>query len=232
MKHYITYIRTSTKRQDLGLEAQQNIITNFLNEYDIVLYSFSEQESGSKKNRIELNKAIQACKDSKAVLLIAKLDRLSRSVSFISTLLDSDIEIVVADMPNANKFTLHILASVAQQELDSIHKRTTDVLDVIKNNIKRNGFHISKVGNRITKLGNGSSISEQNRLLGQQAIRAKKHNNPNLIKAKAFASVLKKAGSNLTEITLQLNNNGFKTSQGKRFHLMSTRRLFELENAC
>ncbi|MFT5254211.1 MAG: DNA invertase Pin-like site-specific DNA recombinase, partial [Flavobacteriales bacterium] len=224
--------RTSTKRQDLGLEAQQNIITNFLNEYDIVLYSFSEQESGSKKNRLELNKAIQACKDSKAVLLIAKLDRLSRSVSFISTLLDSDIEIVVADMPNANKFTLHILASVAQQELDSLHKRTTDALNVIKNNIKRNGFHISKVGNRITKLGNGSSISEQNRLLGQQAIRAKKHNNPNLIKAKAFASVLKKAGSNLTEITLQLNNNGFKTSQGKRFHLMSTRRLFELENAC
>jgi DNA invertase Pin-like site-specific DNA recombinase len=51
MKHYITYIRTSTKRQDLGLEAQQNIITNFLNEYDIVLYSFSEQESGSKKKQ-------------------------------------------------------------------------------------------------------------------------------------------------------------------------------------
>jgi hypothetical protein len=101
-------------------------------------------------------------------------------------------------------------------------------LNVIKNNIKRNGFHISKLGNRITKLGNGSSISKQNRLLGQQAIKAKKHNNPNLIKAKAFASVLKKAGSNLTEITLQLNNNGFKTSQGKRFHLMSTRRLFNI----
>jgi hypothetical protein len=79
------------------------------------LYSFSEQESGSKKNRVELNKTIQACKDNKAVLL-----KLSRSVSFISTLLDSDIEIVVADTPNANKFTLHI--SVAQQELDSIHK--------------------------------------------------------------------------------------------------------------
>lgn len=189
MKYYITYIRTSTKRQDLGLEAQQNIIKNFLSSEDVVLYSFSEQESGSKKNRIELNKAIQACKDNKAVLLIAKLDRLSRSVSFISTLLDSDIEIVVADMPNANKFTLHILASVAQQELDSIHKRTTDALNVIKNNIQRNGFHISKVGNRITKLGNGSSITEQNRLLGQQAIKAKKHNNPNLIKAKAFASV-------------------------------------------
>jgi DNA invertase Pin-like site-specific DNA recombinase len=228
MKHYITYIRTSTKRQDLGLEAQQNIISNFLDKDDVVLYSFSEQESGSKKNRVELNKAIQDCKDNKAILLIAKLDRLSRSVSFISTLLESDIEIVVADMPNANKFTLHILASVAQQELDSIHKRTTDALKVIKNNIENNGFHTSKAGNRITKLGNGSSISEENRLLGQQAIKSKKHSNPNLIKAKAFASVLKKAGSNLTNITEQLNNNGFKTSQGKSYHLMSTRRLFDL----
>lgn len=228
MKYYITYIRTSTKRQDLGLEAQQNIIKNFLSSEDVVLYSFSEQESGSKKNRIELNKAIQACQLHKAVLLIAKLDRLSRSVSFISTLLDSEIEIVVADMPNANKFTLHILASVAQQELDSIHKRTTDALNVIKNNIKRDGFHISKAGNRITKLGNGSSISEENRLLGQQAIKIKKLSNHNLIKAKAFANVLKNAGSTLTEITLQLNNNGFKTSQGKRFHLMTTRRLFDL----
>ncbi len=228
MKHYISYIRTSTKRQDLGLEAQQNIINNFLNKNDIVLYSFSEQESGSKKNRVELNKAIQACKDYKAVLLIAKLDRLSRSVSFISSLLDSDIEILVADMPNANKFTLHILASVAQQELDSIHKRTTDALNVIKKNIAHNGFHISQAGNRITKLGNGSSISEQNRLLGQQAIKAKKDSNPNLIKAKAFADVLKKAGSNLTSITEQLNKNGFKTSRGNRYHLMSTRRLFDI----
>jgi DNA invertase Pin-like site-specific DNA recombinase len=228
MKHYISYIRTSTKRQDLGLEAQQNIINNFLNKDDIVLYSFSEQESGSKKNRIELNKAIQACQDNKAILLIAKLDRLSRNVAFIASLLESEIDIVVADMPNANKFTLHILASVAQQELDSIHKRTTETLNVIKNNIERNGFHISKAGNQITKLGNGSSISDQNRLLGQQAIKAKKDSNPNLIKAKAFAYVLKKAGSNLTEITEQLNNNGFKTSRGNRYHLMSTRRLFDL----
>lgn len=228
MKHYITYIRTSTKRQDLGLDAQQYIINTFLNKEDIVLYSFSEQESGSKKNRIELNKAIQACQDNKAVLLIAKLDRLSRSVSFISSLLESDIEIMVADMPNANKFTLHILASVAQQELDSIHKRTTEALNIIKNNIKRNGFHVSKAGNRITKLGNGSSISDQNRLLGQQAIKAKKHSNPNLIKAKAFASVLKKGGSNLTEITEQLNKNGFKTSRGNMYHLMSARRLFDM----
>lgn len=228
MKSYITYIRTSTKRQDLGLEAQQNIINNFLSKEDIVLYSFSEQESGSKKNRIELNKAIQACKDNKAVLLIAKLDRLSRSVSFISSLLESDIEIVVADMPNANKFTLHILASVAQQELDSIHRRTSETLNVIKRNIERDGYHMSKAGNRITKLGNGSSISDQNRLLGQKAIKAKKESNPNLVKAKAFADVLKKSGSNLTEITEQLNKNGFKTSRGNSYYLMSTRRLFDL----
>lgn len=112
-------------------------------------------------------------------MLIAKLDRLSRNVAFIASLLETDIEIVVADMPNANKFTLHILASIAQQELDSIHRRTSETLNVIKRNIERDGYHISKAGNRITKLGNGKSISEQNRQLGQQAIKAKKDNNPN-----------------------------------------------------
>jgi len=228
MKKYITYIRTSTKKQDLGLEAQQNIINNFLQPDDIILHAFSEQESGSKKNRVELNKAIKACQDNKCILLIAKLDRLSRSVSFISSLYDDGkIEIIVADMPTANKFTINILASVAQQELDSIHKRTTEALNVIKRNIEREGYHISKSGNRITKLGNGMAITDHNRLLGQIAIQERVASNPNLIKARAFANALKSAGQSLTQITEQLNSNGFKTSRGNNYHLMSTSRLFK-----
>jgi DNA invertase Pin-like site-specific DNA recombinase len=227
MKTYIAYIRTSTKRQDLGLEAQQAIINRFIQHDDNILKTYSEQESGSKKNRVELNKAIQACQENKATLLIAKLDRLSRNVAFISSLMESNIEIIVADMPNANKFTLHILASVAQNELDDIHRRTTDALNVIKVNIERDGYHISKAGNKITKLGNGSHISDDNRLLGQKAIKDRVESNPNLIKAKAFASALKQAGNNLTEITEQLNNHGFKTSRGCNYHLMSTSRLFK-----
>lgn len=69
---------------------------------------------------------------------------------------------------------------------------SNETLNVIKRNIERDCYHMSKAGNRITKLGNGSSISDQNRLLGQKAIKAKKESNPNLIKAKGFADVLKK----------------------------------------
>lgn len=225
MKTYIAYIRTSTRRQDLGLEAQQGIINRFINDDDIVLETFSEQESGSKNERVELNKAILSCKKNKAILLIAKLDRLSRNVAFISSLLETDVEIAVADMPNADRFTLHIMASVAQQELSAIQKRTKEALDVIKSNIKKDGFHISKNGNRITKLG-GNIISDENRLLGLKATRERIQNNTNLIKAKAFARSLREAGKNYVEITNQLNENGFKTARGFQYHTMSTTRLF------
>ena len=226
MKTYIAYIRTSTRRQDLGLEAQQAIIDRFLRKDDRVLHTFIEQDSGSNNNRIELNKAMAMCKETKSILLIAKLDRLSRNVSFISTLLDDkDIDVCVADMPDANKLTLHILAAVAQQELDFIKQRTKDSLDVIKDNIIKNGFHISKSGNTITKLGNGKVISDDNRLLGVKAIKEKKALNPNNIKAKAFATSLRSAGETFKDIANTLNENGFKSANGGIFYPTSVRNL-------
>lgn len=101
-----------------------------------------------------------------------------------------------------------------------------EALAVINENIKKDGFHISKAGNKISKLGD-TITTEENRQLGLKATRERVDNNANLIKAKAFATSLRSAGQTYTEITTQLNDHGFKTSKGFNYHLMSITRLFK-----
>ncbi|MDA6068948.1 recombinase family protein [Flavobacterium sp. AC] len=226
MNTYIAYIRTSTKRQDLGLEAQQAIINRFVQSDDIIIQTYTEKESGSKSNRIEMNKAIEQCKATGATLLIAKLDRLSRNVAFVSALMESKITLCAIDLPNATPFHLHIFASFAEQELKLIQDRTKSALSTIKDNIKRNGYHMSKAGNRITSLGR-DHINDENRLMGVQAIKDKKKNNPNLVKARAFAISLRNAKLTLRDIAIELNNNGFKSSRGGIFYASTVSDLFK-----
>ena len=130
---YVSYIRTSTKSQTNGLEAQGTSINQFLKSYDgIQIAEYCEQESGSKDNRIELQKALAHCKKEKATLLVAKLDRLSRRVSFIATLMESSISLKVAEMPNSDTFQLHIFAALSEQERQMISQRTKAALAVKK----------------------------------------------------------------------------------------------------
>lgn len=228
MKKYIAYLRTSTTEQDLGIDAQMNIIQNYLQPSDEVIEYYIEKESGSNSNRTELNKAITATHSNNAILLIAKLDRLSRNVSFISKLMDSKVQFKAIDLPNADSFTIHIFAALAQRELEMIRERTTQAMAVIKENIRVNGFHISKAGNRITSLGNDKgTFKKEHWELGQKAIKDRVAKNENLKKAKAFASSLKENGLNAVQITLLLNENGFKTSRGKAYHHTQTLRLFK-----
>lgn len=228
MKRYIAYLRTSTTEQDLGIDAQMNIIQNYLQPSDTVIEYYIEKESGSNCNRTELNKAISATQSHGAILLIAKLDRLSRNVSFISKLMDSKVQFKAIDLPNADSFTIHIFAALAQRELELIRERTTSAMNVIKENIKRDGYHISKAGNRITKLGNDTgTFKREHWAMGQQAIKDRVAKNENLKKAKAFAYSLKDNGLNAVQITSLLNENGFKTSTGKAYHHTSTLRLFK-----
>ena len=130
---YVSYIRTSTKSQTNGLEAQRTSLDQFLKSYDgIQIAEYCEQESGSKDNRIELQKALAHCKKEKATLLVAKLDRVSRKVSFIATLMESSISLKVAEMPNSDTFQLHIYAALAEQERQMISQRTKAALAVKK----------------------------------------------------------------------------------------------------
>jgi DNA invertase Pin-like site-specific DNA recombinase len=108
---YVTYYRVSTKKQgdsNLGLAGQQSIVSSFCRSGEI-LGEYKDIESGTRKgnNRAGLQTAIQHAKETNITLVIAKLDRLSRNVSFITTLMESGIDFVACDMPTANKFTIH-----------------------------------------------------------------------------------------------------------------------------
>src|SRR6476620_7235702 len=100
---------------------------------------FTEIESGKRNNRVELEKALATCKKQKAKLVIAKLDRLSRNLAFIATLMDSGVEFIAVDNPHANKLTIHILAAVAQHEREIISARTSAALRAAKARGKRLG---------------------------------------------------------------------------------------------
>ena len=136
MKQFILYTRVSTKRQGdsgLGLEAQERDIKQYLENNATVppegIGSFCDVESGSKADRPELNKAIEQAKQTGATLLVAKLDRLSRSVAFIANLMeDKKLDFTVAIMPRADKFQLHIYAALAEEERRFISIRTKSAL--------------------------------------------------------------------------------------------------------
>ena len=133
---FIAYYRVSTDRQGqsgLGLEAQQKAVLDYLNGGSWTLAGeYTEVESGKHADRPQLAAALAACKKQKAKLVIAKLDRLSRNLAFIATLMDSGVEFVAADNPHANKLTIHILAAVAQHEREAISQRTREALAAAK----------------------------------------------------------------------------------------------------
>ena len=130
---YVSYIRTSLKSQNNGLEAQQRVIDSYIaSNGGNVVQCYVEQVSGAKNEREELNKALAHCKRTGATLLVAKLDRVSRRVSFIASLMESSINLKVAELPNADPFQLHIYAALAEQERKLISQRTKAALNVLK----------------------------------------------------------------------------------------------------
>jgi DNA invertase Pin-like site-specific DNA recombinase len=132
---FIAYYRVSTDRQGksgLGLDAQQQAVRDFLAGRGELLDAFTEIESGRKHDRPQLAAALAAYKKHKAALLIAKLDRLARNVFFISGLMESGVEFIAVDMPEANRLTIHILAAVAEHEREMISKRTKEALQAAK----------------------------------------------------------------------------------------------------
>jgi DNA invertase Pin-like site-specific DNA recombinase len=135
-RRFVAYYRVSTDRQGqsgLGLEAQRKAVADYLKggAWELV-GEFTEVESGKKSDRPQLRMAIEACRKHKARLVIAKLDRLSRNLAFIATLMESGVEFVAADMPFANKLTIHILAAVAEHEREAISERTKAALAAAK----------------------------------------------------------------------------------------------------
>src|ERR1700757_4487704 len=133
---FVAYCRVSTNKQGrsgLGLDAQRKAVADYLDggKWELV-GEFTEIETGKRADRPELERAIAACKKHRARLIIAKLDRLSRNVAFISALMERKVDFIAVDNPTATKFTIHILAAVAEHERDAISKRTTEALAAAK----------------------------------------------------------------------------------------------------
>ncbi len=146
---FIAYVRVSTAKQGasgLGLEAQRAAIQAFMKPGDRLLSpEFIEVESAKKTkrgkavHRPELEKALARCRATGATLLIAKLDRLGRSVHFISGLMESGVPFVAADAPDKDRFMLHVRAAFAEEEGRKISERTKAALAVAKARGKKIG---------------------------------------------------------------------------------------------
>lgn len=132
----IAYYRVSTKRQGqsgLGLDAQKQAVEQFATQHGCkVLAEYTEVESGKRSDRPKLMQAIAHAKNRKSRLVIAKLDRLSRNVAFLSALMDGGVDFVCCDNPHATRLTVHILAAVAEDEARRISERTKAALEAAK----------------------------------------------------------------------------------------------------
>jgi DNA invertase Pin-like site-specific DNA recombinase len=150
---FVAYYRVSTDKQGrsgLGLEAQQELVRNFLNGGRwSVIGEFTEIESGTRKrlkNRPMLKAALELARKQKATLVVAKLDRLARDVQFISTLLNGNVKFVCADMPEADRTFLQMVSVFSEYEAKRISERTTEALAALKRQGKKLGSPSPEIG--------------------------------------------------------------------------------------
>jgi DNA invertase Pin-like site-specific DNA recombinase len=131
-RRYVAYYRVSTVQQGqfgFSIEAQRAAVQDYVTANPgFVVAEFSDVMSGRKDSRPELAKALSMCRIARAVLVIARLDRLSRNVEMIARLMESSLEFVAVDFPHANRFTIHILAAVAEYESRLISERMKQVI--------------------------------------------------------------------------------------------------------
>lgn len=133
---FVGYYRVSTSRQGqtgYGLAAQQRDVRGYVAERSGTLIAdFSEIRSSRRGSRPELAEALRTCRLFKAILVIGRLDRLSRNVALTAALVESGVEFVAVDFPFANRFTIHILAAIAEYESGLISERVKAALERTK----------------------------------------------------------------------------------------------------
>ena len=200
MPSFVAYYRVSTDRQGasgLGLDAQRAAVAAFVIGRGELAAEFTEIESGRKNDRPELHQALDACRARRAILVIAKLDRLARNVAFIANLMESGVEFVAVDMPQANRLILHILAAVAEHEREMISKRTSDALAVAKA--------------KGVKLGNPRP--DMPRITAASSAAAAQFR----AKVEPLVVRLRGEGKSLRAIAADLNGRGIRTARGRRW---------------
>lgn len=206
---FVAYYRVSTERQGqsgLGLEAQQEAVRRYLSTVaGSLIAEHIEVETGRRNDRPELAKALGACRRHKAKLVIAKLDRLSRNLAFIATMMDSGVEFIACDNPHATRLTLHILAAVAEHEREMIAERTRAALQAAKARgvqLGRNGIERLAPANRATAMDRAEQL-------------------------KPILAELSAAGMSKRQIAAELAARGIPTPRGGRWHAQTVARVLD-----
>lgn len=216
---FVSYLRVSTQQQGksgLGLEAQRAAVAGYLNggRWELV-EEIVEVESGKRNDRPALAQALRLCKKNKATLVIAKLDRLARNVHFISGLMESGIEFVAVDMPQASRFVLHIMASMAEFEAAAISARTTAALAAAK----ARGV---KLGGRRVDAARFAEIGAQAR-----EMRSRKADGFAAGVASTIAEIKAKGATSLRAIASELNARNIDTPRGGAWTAVQVLRVIE-----
>jgi DNA invertase Pin-like site-specific DNA recombinase len=215
---FVSYLRVSTARQGrsgLGLEAQRQAVEDFLNGGNWRLVKeFVEVESGKKTDRPELAKAFKACRIYGAKLVIAKLDRLSRDAHFLLGLEKAGVDFVAADMPQANRLTVGIMAIIAEDERRRISERTKAALAAAK----RRGVKLG--GDR------GARLTAKARAAGRAALQAKARARAADL-APTIAELQADGADSLRAIAAGLEERGIPAARGGKWSAVQVARLME-----
>jgi DNA invertase Pin-like site-specific DNA recombinase len=217
---FISYLRVSTQRQGksgLGLEAQREAVTNYLNggRWKLV-QELIEVESGKSKDRPKLIEALRLCRIYNATLLVAKLDRLARNVAFVSTLMESGVKFVAVDLPQANELTVHIMAAMAEYEAKAISARTKAALEAAKA--------------RGTRLGglrwDLASVSKQGRKLALKVRKERAANRASDLMP-VIEAIKAEGATSLRQIASVLNERGIITARGGEWSAVQVQRVID-----
>lgn len=219
---FVAYLRVSTDRQGrsgLGLEAQREAVVRHAKMTGgEVIAELVEVESGKRSDRPKLAEALAACRATRSALLVAKLDRLSRNLAFLANLMEAEVDFVCCDNPHATRFTIHILAAVAEHEREMISKRTKDALAAAK----RRGV---KLGNPNLQPGDAVATAAARDAYSQQA-------QERAAEVLPFIDAARRAGAiTLREIAAAMEARGIRTPSGRgRWHaatVLAVQRLVE-----
>lgn len=207
--NYICYYRVSSKDQEnsgLGLLSQKMICQNFIKHGgDHLLDEFTEVESGANDLRPQLKNAIRKSIETGAVILVSKLDRISRSVHFVAELMKNNIKFTVAENPQMNELTCHILIAIAENERKMISTRTKNALDAKR---KREPNW---------KPGTPANLNDDLRKKGYTTISNNARTDQSVKYAYYFIKPLRESGNTYQQIADRLNSENFKTRTGKKY---------------
>ena len=212
---FVRYMRVSTQKQGIdgnGMAAQERDIDIFLKgQIDPeVIGTYCEVESGAVADRPQLQAALKKCRETSAHLIVSKTDRVSRDVEFWAALIkDKRLTIRVANIPNADAFTIHLFAAISMEERRFISQRT------------RAAMAAAKARGQV--FGN-PRLAEINRTR-QYKTRKK------TLEVAPIVLPLRKKGMTLQQIATTLNEMGMKTSTGGIYYPTQIKRIVERASA-